>query len=179
MKFNIAFVPNKISRDVIALAQRFQTIAHTYCLGQNSIPHVTLLRFIADEHQIDELWNHSLQLLKPHRIQLSFPTISCMDSTKHAWISLLPDQRDTLTDMHQSLLSFIKHPLLKAAGYYDPHMTLCNTQALDYRDITAELLQDYATLSDEFTLILGKSDDAGQLTEILHQSWDAAAGRNK
>lgn len=165
-KYNIALVPTTENDSVIKCAQYFSKISDRYQLGENSHPHVTLCQFHADEKEIDELWTQVCELIPEQQIYLEFKEFSCITFDNNIfWVSLMPDQRDILNEMHQIVANAIKSPINKS---YDPHMTLINTKDSEYIKMAIALEKTYSPISDNFVLAIGECDSIGQLTKSIH-----------
>lgn len=167
MKYNFALIPNTKSDEVIMFANKFSNISDKYLLGQCSLPHVTLYQFEIDECKVDYLWKLACKTLEEKTMNLEFDKFSCLTfDNKVYWVSLLPNDCEELHKMHAIIAEIINKPINKK---FDPHMTLINTKNKDYEREVERLLSSYTQIADQFTLSLGKSDDIGQLTEIIHR----------
>jgi 2'-5' RNA ligase len=166
-KYNIALVPVLQNEKIIRCAEYFLKISDQYQLGKNSLPHVTLCHFQANENEIDLLWKRVCKRLEKHQLELTFEYFSCTTfDNKIYWISLIPDQSSTLDKMHQTVAAIVNQPINQ---HYDPHMTLLNTKDINYKNMLNEMRQSYTTISDHFALALGERDAVGQLIKILYQ----------
>src|SRR5439155_12908394 len=99
-------------------------------------------------------------------IELEFKKFSCItfDNSTY-WASLMPDKCEKLHEMHGLIARVIEQPTKKS---FDPHMTLMSTKNKEYEKVVNKFSSSYVPVSDNFVLSLGKSDDVGQLTEVLH-----------
>lgn len=169
MKYNIALTPIHRGADIIALSQQFSTIADRYCLGEHSLPHVTLYQFYTEENKLEHLWKKLCQTIKAPTITLEFKRFSCTtynNNNELFWIALLPNQIDVLNRMHAAIASVIELPINKS---FDPHMTLINTKNKAYETMVNTHSSSYHPLSDVFILSLGKCDGVGQFTTLVYQ----------
>jgi 2'-5' RNA ligase len=165
-KYNLALIPMTKADKVIELSRKFLTIADKYLLGKKSLPHVTLYQFEAEKEDIKAVWKHVCDVWEKKSIALEFKEFSCITFDENIyWISLLPDNRDTLYKMHNIIANIIKQPGRKKI---DPHMTLINTKNTTYKKKVDELSGLYTPIIDIFTLALGKSDDVGQFTKVIY-----------
>lgn len=165
-KYNIAFTPMNISERVIQLPNNIPITSHHYVLGENSLPHLTLSFFIAEENTIDNLWEKIDNHIKEKTISLTFKKISCISfDEKIFWISLLPESTELLHNIQHQVISLLQNPLKKT---FDPHMTLLSTtHSNQYEDIAAKALSAYLPITDTFRLSLGTADQAGQFTKLI------------
>ncbi|OGT44200.1 MAG: hypothetical protein A3F42_04160 [Gammaproteobacteria bacterium RIFCSPHIGHO2_12_FULL_37_34] len=165
-KYNIVLTPVSESKSIIKCAQNFSAIADQYLLGEKSLPHITLYQFIADENDIDNFFKKVYQSLWQHTIDLKFEKFSCITFDNHIfWVSLLPDHCGILMKMHSLISNVINKPI---KNNYDSHMTLISTKNKSYESLVNEFSKTYTPIQDTFVLSLGKSDDIGQLTELLY-----------
>ncbi len=166
-KYNLALTPISKKEEFIKLSQQFSNIADKYSLGNNSLPHVTLYQFEADEKEIENIWKQTCEIWEEKPINLEFSKFSCItfDNATY-WVSLLPNNYDTLHKMHSIIANIIKLPIKKN---FDPHVTLISTKNKDYEKKADEISQSYTPITDTFVLTIGKSDTVDQLTEIIHQ----------
>lgn len=165
-KYNLALIPLCINDDVIALANKLSHMADNYLLGFKSLPHITLYQLHASEDDINSIWDKICHCWRYDPIDLTFDEFSCVTFDDEVyWVSLLPDRREILSQMHESIANAISHPV-KAS--FDPHMTLINTREKDYELDVAELSEYYVRLKDKFVLSLGVSDDVGQYLKVIY-----------
>lgn len=166
-KYNLALIPLDTSKSnqAITFAQKFTGLADKYLLGEKSHPHVTLYQFEADENEIDSIWERVRKAWQEKPINLEFKEFSCLtfDNQVH-WISLLPSNCDVLHKMHRQIADLIKLPTKKS---FDPHMTLISTKNTEYKKEVDEASKLYTPIVDAFVLALGKSDEVGQLTDLI------------
>lgn len=167
-KYIIALIPTSKGEDVVSFTQNFSRISDQYQLGNESLPHVTLCQFHAEEKDIDRIWNNVCKDLSEHTIELEFKDFSCITFNNTIfWVSLMPNQRSTLNEMHQAVADSIKAPINKS---YDPHMTLINTKNPEYKKMANDLSKSYTPIKDTFILSIGECDAIGQYTKLLHKS---------
>lgn len=166
-KYNLALTPISKNNEFITLAQQFSHITDKYLLGKKSLPHVTLYHFSAKESAIDDIWQQANQSWVEKPIHLTFNTYSYTTSNnKIYWIALLPNHIDTLHKMHAIIANITNQPIKHS---FDPHLTLTNTQNNHYQNEIDRLSPSLTPISDAFQLTLGKSDEIGQLTEIIYR----------
>lgn len=166
-KYNLALIPLCINNEVIALAKKLSHLADNYLLGFKSLPHITLYQFNASEDDITSIWEKICHRWRYDPIDLTFDKFSCLTFDDEVyWISLLPDRREILSQMHECIANAISLPV-KAS--FDPHMTLINTKKKDYELDVAELTKSYFRLKDKFVLSLGVSDDVGQYLRMIYR----------
>lgn len=165
-KYNLALMPQTKSDEFVCYAQKFSHIADKYLLGVNSLPHITLYQFEAGEKDITAIWVRVCQEWKEKSIDLEFNNFSCITFDNDVyWVSILPNNRDILLKMHIQIASIISLPIKNT---FDPHLTLINSKNKDYEKEVTKLSAFYSPIIDKFTLTLGRSDNIGQLTEIVH-----------
>lgn len=166
-KYNLALIPQTKNDEAVSLARKFSGIADKYLLGENSNPHVTLYQFEIEEKEVDDIWARVSEEWEEKPITLEFNKFSCITFDNFTyWVSLLPDQDAILRKMHSNIADMIRMPVKKS---FDPHMTLISSKNKDYEKEVQKLSPSYHTITDTFVLCLGRSDDVGQLTEILHR----------
>lgn len=167
-KYNIALIPIRESDRVVDFVkENFASIADKYQLGEKSFPHVTLCQFMAEESDLLTIWDEVCQSLKQQSVELEFTKFSSMTVGNSFWVSLLPHDSSALHDMYKTVSHLVKNPIKNALGYYDPHMTLINTKEEKFEEIVNQLAGSYTPIKDTFVVALGKSDDLGQLTEVI------------
>lgn len=166
-KYNLALIPQMKGNEVVSFAHMFSSIADKYLLGENSNPHVTLYQFEIEEKEVGDVWARISDEWEEKPIALEFNKFSCItfDNTTY-WVSLLPDQNAALHKMHSKIAHMVGLPI-KAS--FDPHMTLISSKNKGYEKEVQKLSPLYHTIADTFVLCLGRSDDVGQLTEILYR----------
>lgn len=162
-RFNIAYVPKDNSKKFIKLSENFHTESHDYKLGENSLPHITICQFIVDENDISQIWSKVCSKIDKYSITLIFSYFSNISfDEKLFWVSIIPDFNQQLIDTF-NIVSKIVKPIRNDA--FDPHLTLFNYFP-DKLNINTSLEEDI-NIEEEFELILGESDDAGQLKNII------------
>jgi hypothetical protein len=138
------------------------TAALSYCLSDNSLPHVTVCQFYYDDNQIMNLWAEINSLPIQNSCELHFKTLSTISFDNSIyWFSLIPNENGFLQNMFNILSQKVENI---RKDDYDPHLTLFNflPETLHFN----ELLQNI-DICDHFNLILGECDKVGQLTKIL------------
>ena len=165
-KYNLALIPLSQSVEVVSFAKKFADLADKYLLGENSLPHVTIYQFEAEEKEIDDIWRRVSEVWKESPIYLEFKKFSCItfDDSIY-WVSLLPDNCEKLNAMHALLARTINLPIKR---FFDPHMTLISTKNKECEKEVEKLLNSYEPISDKFVLSLGISDDIGQLVKVIY-----------
>lgn len=167
-RYNIALIPLNKSTQLTAIAESLSFIADKYLLGKESLPHITLCQFTAASSDLPLIWNTVLDNLGQKSISLTLKEFSCITVANESWVSLLPNNRDDLNEMHTKISSFIKNPIKKIYDYYDPHLTLINTTKIAYQKSVALLFSQFQPISDTFLLSIGISDQIGQFKKILY-----------
>ena len=162
-RFNIAYVPKHNSKKFIELSERFHLKSHNYNLGKNSLPHITICQFIIDENEISQIWNEVCSKMGKYSITLIFSCFSnIFFDEKLFWLSIIPDLNQQLIDTF-NIVSKIVKPIRNEA--FDPHLTLFNYFP-DNLNINFPI-EENIKIEEEFELILGESDNAGQLKNII------------
>ena len=164
-KFNLALLPNTKSAAFIQYAKQFSSLSDSYLLGKHSLPHVTLYQFWQDKKDIDQVWETILKLPQQKPLKLLFSELSFTIHKNIFWIALLPDNRDVLHKMHAKIARILALPIKPA---FDPHLTLINTTNENYQIEAKKLIHLQVTISDTFSLALGKSDEMGQFTKLIY-----------
>ncbi len=163
IRFNIAYVPKQHSEKFVNLANIYKTKIHNYCLGKNSLPHVTISQFIADESQISEIWRTVCSSINDHNISLVFNKFSNISFDRTIfWLSLLPESNEKLIETFDVVLNIVKPT---RNDKYDPHLTLFNYLS-DKLDVSSSI-ESRINIEEEFELVLGESDEVGQLKDII------------
>lgn len=166
-KYNIALLPTSKSEDIVKHSQFFSKISDLYSLNKDSLPHVTLYQFQAEEKEIDSIWERVSTAMTDKSIELECKDFSCVTfDSKTFWVSLMPNEREKLKIMHDKVAAEIKEP---PKSTYDPHITLISTKFPAYKEKADELARSYVPISDTFVLAIGECDDIGQFTKLLHQ----------
>lgn len=176
-RYNLALIPITNPDQFILYAQSLSNTAPAdqYLIGRGqSIPHVSLCHFDADPEDIDTIWQQvqtltlpALHLTFDHHLSKAFA--GNPKYTDIIWVSLMPDHRAQLKDLHLLIAEIIKEPLNASFDRYDPHMTLFNSRA---KVACAELNEHphiVPAFTDEFVIALGTTDEVGQVTEILNR----------
>lgn len=164
-KYNLALTPVSKGDEAIQCANQLSKLADKYLLSKDSLPHVTLYQFEAEEKEIEDIWRRVEQIWKEEPIELEFKEFSCISFDKTIfWASLLPNKGDELQRMHRLIAELLSKPIREK---FDPHMTLFNTKNKDYEKDVDAIKASYKPISDIFVLSLGHSGDVGQLTKIL------------
>jgi 2'-5' RNA ligase len=165
-RYNLALIPLTKANDIIKIAAAFSAFSYQYCLGECSLPHVTLYHFDYDETEIADLWEKALMVFPSEKILLTFSSLSVTNNIKQIyWLALMPNQRPQLQVLHQIIADLLSLPV-KAT--FDPHMTLLNSQSSQQlKEAIQKIEKNYQPIIDNFVLALGKSDPVGQLTEII------------
>ena len=165
-KYNLALTPVSKTADFIKCSQQFSAIADKYLLGKNSLPHITLHKFSVDEVLVEDVWQTVCDVWKEKPINLEFVTLNCTTFDKIIyWVSLMPNHRDVLFKLNGMLADVIKQPMKRA---FDPHLTLVNTKNKAYEQDVNKFSNQFSSITDTFVLSLGKSDEVGQLAEVIH-----------
>ncbi len=163
-KYNLVYVPLNKNAEIIAIAQQFAGYADQYLLGKQALPHVTLCQFEAMEQDLESIWSRAGTMIHAKFISLRFDTISILDKHNYHWVSLMPDQRDELFNLHYEALKVLE---ISDKVWFDPHMTLFNSVNDKFADAVNNFTKSFSGLEDKFALALGKSGFAGQFKEII------------
>ena len=168
-KYNLALTPVLKSKKFIEVAQKFSDVSDKYLLEENSFPHVTLYQFEAEEKEIDGIWQEVIDVWKQKPIDLELGEFSYITFDNDIyWISLLPRNSEVLHTMHALIAEILRLPTKKS---YDPHLTLVNTKNNHYQSEIERIAKAFTPIADTFKLSLGRSDEIGQVIEIIFQSY--------
>ena len=167
-RYNLALLPKHKSAEIITYAKQFASLADRYILGQYSLPHITLCHFLAEPPLLDGIWEEARRMVKPQPLTLTLDSLCGSRSANAFWIMLVTDQKDKLKEMHYAAANIIQKPLNRAYEDYFPHLSLINSQDKNYQAAISQASQSFQPFQDEFVLKLGRSDEAGQFTEILY-----------
>jgi hypothetical protein len=165
-RFNIALIPITKSAEFIQCAKNFYGIATTYKLGVDSLPHVTICQFMAEENDVAAIWETICDSSALQSILLNFNAYSFFSSEAKSWISLLPDHLDALVETHFIAANLIETRIGRCFKSYDPHMTLVSTQEKNFKAIA--MAHKIRPIQDLFVLSLGKADELGQYQKVLY-----------
>lgn len=176
MKYNIALVPHNTQQFIdYAHHTPYAANKNTYLIGKRSLPHITLCHFTNHPDNIEKIWQvvQAQQLDQTTwNLQLGFIRSTCYPE-RHPkdgmWVSLIPNHIPELTALHLKIATIIEHPTNLAWDQYDPHLTLLNNK-VDFSLCQSIALPTpiHPPFEDYFSIALGHSDVAGQLTELLY-----------
>ena len=113
-KYNLAFIPSKNPEQFIQYAAKLSQAAPSdkYLLGVASFPHVSLCHFEIESNQIEDIWKRVCALELPE-LHLTFDEKRSKSYTSHpqwdnvCWVSLIPDNIVTLTEIHLEIAKII------------------------------------------------------------------------
>lgn len=165
--YNIAYVPRSTQDLFIKLASSADVTKEGYCLAEDSYPHITICQFnFNSKDDLNLLWEDVCYSIEHLSIQLTFQIVSDITfNDKLYWISLLPMQVD---ELHRAYEIISKKVEQKRKDKYDPHLTLFNYLKKDMKKVLNPV--DIFPIKDDFDLILGESDEIGQLKNIIFTS---------
>lgn len=167
-RYNIALLPVSKNAEFIERAKCLYHMAYNYRLGAHALPHVTLCQFYAEPAEITEIWQKVLATPVTHSIILALNDFSFFTAIDYNWVSLRPNQLDTLQQIHSKIAGLMKEPLGKCFENFDAHLTLINTKDENFINKATAALT-LSPIQDQFILTLGKSDELGQYQEVIHQ----------
>lgn len=168
-KYNIALLPVNRQKTLIQYAKIFANISDEYLLGNQSLPHLTLCQFLAELHEAIQIWKQVCNSLDKKTIDLYFKEISYISFDNEVfWVSLLPTKTDDLIKIHYEVAHIVKFPINKSFQKYDPHITLVNTKKHECSSYVKKLSETFTPFEDRFVLSMGKSDEIGQLVEVIN-----------
>lgn len=164
-RFNIAYVPKYNSKEFINISESLNPKSYNYNLGENSLPHITICQFISDENEIGQIWNEVCSKIVEYNITLIFNSFSNISfDEKLFWFSIIPEPNQQLIDTFNGVSKIVK-PIRNDA--FDPHLTLFNYFP---EKLTINFpIEEKISIEGEFELILGESDNVGQLKNIIFQ----------
>jgi 2'-5' RNA ligase len=166
-KYNIVFYPTSKQSEFTRIAQQFAEYSDEYLLGKNSLPHVTLYQFEAEDKDLDNVWQQARETFTQKTIHLRFDKIKSVAVKNFYGISLIPDNIDTLQVIHTDVAKLLQLPIRPE---YDPHLTLFNSLNQDFLPAMNKFAETFAGIEDEFTLALGTSDFIGQFKQVIFNS---------
>lgn len=163
-KYIIAYVPCFDHAVFTSLIEGQKKYSKSYCVGADSVPHVTITQFLINPEDLEEVWGSVCSKIENPFIELEFKKYSqvTFDGNLH-WLSLIPEQTAELFEGHFIASKFIE-PLRKDA--YEPHLTLFNFLIKNFQ-IDIESLEQGVEIKGGFHLVLGESDPVGQLTNVI------------
>lgn len=162
-RFNIAYLPKYNSRAFISISKRFKPKSHNYNLEENSLPHITICQFNAKEGELGQIWNAIRSNIDEQNISLIFTSFSNISfDEKLFWLSIIPESNQQVIDTF-NIISKIVKPMRNDP--FDLHLTLFNyfpeKQNINFP------INEKIMIEEEFELILGESNDVGQLKNII------------
>ncbi|MDP1604314.1 MAG: hypothetical protein Q8M03_13730 [Legionella sp.] len=138
-----------------------------YCIGETSIPHITVCQFVCNSSHIESVWNIIRNKFENTMLNITFRLYSNITfDNRIYWLSLTPQEREALQNIFDIVSNHVES---LRSDTYDPHLTLLNYQKNNLY-INKEELENGVIISDDFYLSLGESDEIGQLTKIIFQS---------
>jgi 2'-5' RNA ligase len=166
-RYNLALVPLNKHDDLRAFAKNFYAIALNYRMGETSIPHITLCQFIADENDLGAIWADASRIQESKVLRIRLNEVRCLASPGFNAVSLMPDNEEALTTLHYAIANLVEERRSKCFAEYDPHLTVINTEKPEFENYVSGIA--YETIEDDFNLVLGLSDDLGQLKSIIYK----------
>lgn len=170
--YNIALIPKDHTAEYVKLAKPFEKFAD-YLLGGKSNPHITLAQFYLDDsHDVGEIWmqvqkksNYTKDML-PVRLNKTH----VKQEGDIIWLALLldADANPACHALHNEIADLLQSNDIECLNAcrdkYAPHMTLARTKDLSKIEVFSNYKID---IQDNYYLALGKSDNIGQLVEVL------------
>jgi hypothetical protein len=160
-RYNLALVPLTKSDELRIFAKNFYPIALNYRMGDTSIPHITLCQFMAAENELAAIWAAARKIYGDKPMHIKLKEVCCLSVPGFNAVSLMPDNEDALTTLHYSIAKLVEVRMSKCFDEYDPHLTVINTDKTNFETYVKGFA--YETIEDDFKLVLGLSDDVGQL----------------
>jgi 2'-5' RNA ligase len=174
-RYNLAYCPtdDSFAETCISFAySELRDLADGFILNaQNSLPHVTLMQFQAEEEQIDLLWRQATALCKTqYNVNLESMGLRNSFRTGHVWVELNIIHEPVLLEMQNNVAIALKASgaeLLTPFGQgYHPHLSLARLkQAPSPMPIWPDKMN--LTQPQRFGLTLGLSDETGSYVEKL------------
>jgi hypothetical protein len=164
--YNFALIPIEHIEKYIAFANKLSSsINHIgkYHIGAQSIPHVTLLHFKAQENELALLWDRFKKLNRSKPLLLTFELLHEGPHLGMQWHLLIPDQTVLLQQMHHHALKIMNK---ESNHCYYPHLTLFNSNQTLPATHKTTLEHPFASL---FTIAITDRDEYGQSRNILYQ----------
>jgi len=176
-RYNIALIPTTTAGSVIECSRKFAAISGDYLLGDESLPHVTIYQFTAEEDEISLILEKLETSEISKSIDLEFADFSCIsfDNITY-WASLMPDKVSELNQMHRLVAELLGKPIKRT---FDPHMTLMSTKDRNYEQLVDDVKKRYRNIRDTFVLSLGCADEVGQYLKIIYAFNDRITHRNQ
>lgn len=173
-RYNLAFIPTNPANTNLfyGAAQPYQDIANGYCLAsKTALAHVTLCQFRATS---DEEAQKAVQLYigRSLALQISAPYARA-GSGKHKdslWIGYDIERTRPLKALYDQVYQHLQQEGFEIKTTQDraqnPHFTIARTPLSDeIKMLSMDCLKGIEVIG--CTLQLGRSDELGQLTEIL------------
>ena len=130
-KFNIGLIFNKeVTSQIIEYAQKlYNQIPSKLSLGKNSLPHMTIIQFTAEESAKTSIWTECKKLVIDNpSIILSGLTV-LPSSSGGAWLEISVLKNDELLKLQQNIISCLPSSLSPdndTGDKYRPHITIAH-----------------------------------------------------
>jgi hypothetical protein len=163
-KYNIALIPKCRVDAFVSLVEKERFYTHGYCIGKDSIPHITICQFFFDAAFIKNIWHNICSWMNGSIVNLSFSQYSHLTFDGNIyWISLIPDDVGILLGFFQVVSEYV---VSIREDQYDPHLTLFNYSKKNSNFIQ-KTLGKKIFIEDQFELVMGSCDEFGQLKKVL------------
>lgn len=169
MRYNIALLSTGHPKAYTEAARAFfLDYAVGYLLGPSSLPHVTICQFMAKPSSLPMLMDR-LAAYHEKSPLLELTGLRFSDKRGHPtlWgVSLSVARTPGLMALHRFVVSLLGEygltPLNAIEDLYTPHLTLARVNRLCADGFSKDLFKQ-----DRFELVLGESDQLGQLTQVV------------
>lgn len=177
MKYIIALRARYPEAYVLYARQNFADIASLYLIGDESIPHITLVQFTSDGPMdsvaCELLSKEIINAMKTRNMSLPKPDFTGLylkhdewEEQRWWWAGYSVARDDFLVELHEMIKIIIetqgKKVLNKSGHLYRPHMTLARIKTtILHLDLDVEIPHS------PFDLVLGKADALGQFIEDI------------
>lgn len=167
-RYNIALLALKPEPYISVAQSHFSDQARCYLLGPESAPHITICQFYGESAVLPSLIRALATLEKSPPVRFTGLGFS-KDKTPNMWgASLTIARTPELMKLHLGVVDVLNQqglsPLNSSGDLYRPHLTLARIEGLTVSNFSGDSLED-----SPFSLVLGESDDWGQLRHICHR----------
>ena len=168
-RYNIALLSTGHPEAYTAAARAcFSDYAVGYLLGPSSLPHVTVCQFMAEPETLPILIERlGIYKEKNPPLELTGLRFSDKRGDPTLWgVSLSVARTSGLMTLQRFVVSLLDDyglkPLNGIEDLYTPHLTLARVKHLSLNGFSKDLFKQ-----DRFELVLGESDQQGQLIQVL------------
>ncbi|QDQ40156.1 hypothetical protein E3226_006935 [Legionella geestiana] len=166
-RYNVALIPKNMGGKITSMINCRRECLAGYCLGINSLPHITVSQFYSEPTDIESVWQKICEKVENKTLYFTFNKWSNISfDGKINWLSIIPNETLEVHALFEKIKP-IASPIRQ--DKYDPHLTLFN-YIKDALKIESVIDSNDLGFGDEFELVLGESDEIGQLVSVIYNS---------